>query len=284
MIVWGSKGNVITLGKVDTQYCPICEHQRDFFLTTAYNNAHIFWIPIFSWGTKFYYHCSICDYGFKADNRELKPYLYRNPKPALHRFGWLLVIAIIAIIVLLLVSPQWESGETISIAISIILFILLFTALFYFVRNRIIEGRKRSEINPYELYPQIQSAKALGSRYCSECGAKIGETANFCPDCGFNLAGGVSIAVDIEATAAKEHRTLALNHKLKEEWDNAIAEYTKAIESDTNFTLAYFERGELHKRLGKKSEAITDFEKVVSLSNKPATVEAAKEYIEELQK
>lgn len=83
---------------------------------------------------------------------------------------------------------------------------------------------------------------------------------------------------------AKDHRTQALNHKLKDEWDDAIVDYTKAIELDSNFTLAYFERGQLYKLLGKKSEAIADFEKVVSLSNKPETDEAAQRYIEELQK
>ena len=121
-------------------------------------------------------------------------------------------------------------------------------------------------------------------RYCTECGTVIGKTASFCPKCGFNLAESDSTAIEVEVTAAKEHRTLALNHRLKDEWDTAIAEYTKAIELDSNFTLAYFERGQIYKRLDKKSEAIADFEKVVSLSNKPETVEAAKRYIEEIQK
>jgi tetratricopeptide (TPR) repeat protein len=92
------------------------------------------------------------------------------------------------------------------------------------------------------------------------------------------------MAIEVEVTAVKEHRTLAVNHRLKEEWDDAIVEYTKAIELDNKFSLAYFERGQLYKLLGKKSEAIADFEKVVSISNKPETVEAAKRYIEELHK
>jgi len=75
-----------------------------------------------------------------------------------------------------------------------------------------------------------------------------------------------------------------LNYRLKEEWDDALAEYNKAIELDSNYTSAYFERGELFKRIGKKSKAIADYQKVVSLSNKPETVEAAKRYVEELQK
>ena len=159
-----------------------------------------------------------------------------------------------------------------------------FIALIYFGRKIIIGSRRRSEINQHKSYPETQDSDAVGMRYCTECGTVIGKTANFCPKCGFNFAATDSKTIEVDVTAAKEHRTLAINYRLKEEWDMAIAEYNKAIELDNNYTSAYFERGELYKRLGKKSEAIADFEKVVSLSNKPETIEAAKRYIEVLQK
>ncbi len=159
-----------------------------------------------------------------------------------------------------------------------------FIALIYFGRKIIIGARRRREIDQHKSYPETRDSNAIGMRYCTECGTVIGKTASFCPKCGFNLVASVPTAIEVELTVAKEHRNLALNHRLKDEWDDAIVEYTKAIELDNNFTSAYFERGGLYKRLGKKSEAIADFEKVVSLSNKPETVEAAQRYIEELQK
>lgn len=159
-----------------------------------------------------------------------------------------------------------------------------FIALIYFGRKIIIGGRRRSEINQHKSYPETKYNDTASSRYCSECGTVIGKTANSCPKCGFNLAASDSTAIEVEVTAAKEHRTLAVNHRLKEEWDIAIVEYTKAIELDNKFCLAYFERGQIYKLQGNKPEANADFEKVVSLSNKPETVEAAKRYIEELQK
>jgi tetratricopeptide (TPR) repeat protein len=158
-----------------------------------------------------------------------------------------------------------------------------FIALIYFGRKTIIRGRRRSEINKHKSYPWTQDSDAVGMRYCTECGTVIGKTASFCPKCGFNLVTSDSTAIEVEVTSGKEHRTLALNHRLREEWDDAIEEYTKAIELDNNFTLAYFERGDIYKRRGKKSEAIADFEKVVSLSNKPETVEVAKRYLKQLQ-
>ena len=159
-----------------------------------------------------------------------------------------------------------------------------FIALIYFGRKIIIGGRRRSEINQHKSYPETQDSDAVGMRYCTECGTVIGKTASFCPKCGFNLTATDSTAIEVEITAVKEHRTLAVNHRLKEEWDDAIAEYTKAIELDNNFILAHFERGQIYKLQGKKSEATADFDKVIGLSNKPETVEAAKRYIEELQK
>ena len=83
---------------------------------------------------------------------------------------------------------------------------------------------------------------------------------------------------------AKDHRNRALNHRLRDEWEDAIGEYTKAIELDDNWVLAHYERGELFKRQGKKAEAIADFEKVVSLSRERETLKPAFRHIEELKK
>jgi tetratricopeptide (TPR) repeat protein len=88
----------------------------------------------------------------------------------------------------------------------------------------------------------------------------------------------------IDTSTAKDHRRLALNHRLKDEWDDAIVEYTKAIELDDKFVIAYFERGELFQRQGKKADAIADFEKAISLGHKDDLIEAAKKHISQLSK
>jgi tetratricopeptide (TPR) repeat protein len=71
---------------------------------------------------------------------------------------------------------------------------------------------------------------------------------------------------------------------LRDEWDDAIEEYTKAIELDDNWVLAHYERGELYIRQGKKPDAIADFEKVISLSHDRETLKPANRHIEELKK
>jgi tetratricopeptide (TPR) repeat protein len=83
---------------------------------------------------------------------------------------------------------------------------------------------------------------------------------------------------------AKDHRSRALNYMLRDKWDDAIEEYSKAIELDDNWVLAHYERGELFKRLDKKADAIADFEKVISLSRDRETLKPAHRNIEELKK
>ena len=62
-----------------------------------------------------------------------------------------------------------------------------------------------------------------------------------------------------------------------------LPNFTKAIELDPNDALAYYNRGLVHKLLGKKAEAIADFEKCIQLSQDPSLIQAAKHEIEELQ-
>ncbi|GAJ13974.1 unnamed protein product, partial [marine sediment metagenome] len=65
-------------------------------------------------------------------------------------------------------------------------------------------------------------------------------------------------------------------------YDEAIEEYTDAIELDPNLAVAYYNRGRAYKELGKKSEAIDDFEKCIALTDNPQLIEMARQQIEEL--
>jgi len=99
MIIFGEKGNEMTLGRVDRRYCPTCEKERDFYISLIYRYGHVFWIPLFSYSTKYFYHCSVCGYGTELKGRDLNPYLTSNPKPWMHRFGWVVVLGIIVILI-----------------------------------------------------------------------------------------------------------------------------------------------------------------------------------------
>ncbi len=68
-----------------------------------------------------------------------------------------------------------------------------------------------------------------------------------------------------EAAAAEEHYVQAHNLHKEGRYDEAIKEYTKAIELDPNYAIAYAERGQAYFKLGQYDLAIL---KYLSTANK----------------
>ena len=101
MIVWGWGKKVINLGFAKTEYCPTCEKNRDFHISLIYRYFAIFWITIASWGAKYYYHCNICDRGIEINKKEVSHALTKNPIPWFHRYGWLAIVGVIALVAIL---------------------------------------------------------------------------------------------------------------------------------------------------------------------------------------
>ena len=64
----------------------------------------------------------------------------------------------------------------------------------------------------------------------------------------------------------------------------AIEDLDETIRLNPGFAEAYFNRGLAYKVQGKKSEAIADFEKVITLIDNPQWIEEARQEIEELSR
>lgn len=64
----------------------------------------------------------------------------------------------------------------------------------------------------------------------------------------------------------------------------AIEDLADAIRLNPQDALAYYNRGITYKLQNKKSEAITDFEKSITLTDNPQWVKMARQQIEELKK
>ena len=67
-------------------------------------------------------------------------------------------------------------------------------------------------------------------------------------------------------------------------YDEAIEEYTEAIRLNPEYASAYMNRGLSYKQIGKKDEALADFEKVITLADNPQWIEMAGQAIEALSK
>ena len=69
----------------------------------------------------------------------------------------------------------------------------------------------------------------------------------------------------------------------KGQYDQAIADYSKAIELDVNHLSAYHNRGLTHADLGDIERAIADLERALSLTDDPDLVAELEAAIEELR-
>lgn len=82
---------------------------------------------------------------------------------------------------------------------------------------------------------------------------------------------------------AKEHFNRALEHEGMGVKDKAITEYTKALEFNNRYAMAYYNRGLLLARTGKKTRAKADFQKVISLSGGAELADMATRSLKELE-
>ncbi|KAK6619004.1 hypothetical protein RUM44_003386 [Polyplax serrata] len=67
---------------------------------------------------------------------------------------------------------------------------------------------------------------------------------------------------------ALRYNNLGFEEYKKVNFDDAIAEYTKAIELDPDLSVAYYNRGTVLYRLGQYNLAVVDLEKAVKLDPK----------------
>jgi hypothetical protein len=116
-IMWGWQGASVNFGKIDRQHCPTCEKEQDFILSMTYKYSNVFWIPLFSWGNDYVYHCQVCQRGFKmkkngyqlypiTDEKNPEPWITltadpNSAKPWYHRFGWVIPVGIFVLILLI---------------------------------------------------------------------------------------------------------------------------------------------------------------------------------------
>ena len=99
MLIWGSKGEVADLGVQATHNCPTCERDRPFKLALQYKVHHIWYL--FKWVTQKQYMlvCDICHRATKLEAKDVEPKLARHPIPFLSRYGWTLLVGLIAVVV-----------------------------------------------------------------------------------------------------------------------------------------------------------------------------------------
>ena len=76
----------------------------------------------------------------------------------------------------------------------------------------------------------------------------------------------------------KKHIEIAGDLVRAEKLDEALVEYTKAIEADANHADAYYGRGDIYLRQGKLEDAAIDFRKAIDIN--PSYIDAHRKLAE----
>ena len=123
-----------------------------------------------------------------------------------------------------------------------------------------------------DLLNKFQRKKKLDAESLSLLGRINGQLGKFdeAVDC-------FSKAINLQPSALQGHIGLGKAHL-------AVADSNKALEINPDLALAYFHRALAYKDMGMKDEAITDFEKFITLTSDPALSETAIYEISQLVK
>jgi hypothetical protein len=99
MIIWGSGGTTKDLGVVETRRCESCEQVRPFKMFLSYRYGHIWYL--FKWVQEKQYSlaCTVCERGWKLETRKVEPTLKTQPIPWGTRYGWLVLIGLVAALI-----------------------------------------------------------------------------------------------------------------------------------------------------------------------------------------
>ncbi len=91
-----------------------------------------------------------------------------------------------------------------------------------------------------------------------------------------SACGGNGKEATTPAGVAKQHYDKGVEYGQQGRFDDAIAEYSKAIELDHNFAEAYSNRGNAYRALGEIQRAIADYAEAIRLNPQDAGAYASR--------
>ena len=90
-------------------------------------------------------------------------------------------------------------------------------------------------------------------------------------------------AIELAPNFTEAYNTRGIAYVQQGELDQAIADFDKAIELDPELAKAYNNRGYAYYLKGEVAKAVSDFEKCIELSNDPRLVAKAQQVLDELR-
>src|ERR1700726_2925674 len=103
MIIYGTGGNVVDLGRDEFRECPTCGRIQPFRVMLRYRYVHL-WYAFGVVDKKEYLSvCKVCHQTVSVKKKEIEPLLERLPIPFMERYGMLCLFASIAAVILVFV-------------------------------------------------------------------------------------------------------------------------------------------------------------------------------------
>ncbi|WP_155273467.1 hypothetical protein [Xanthomonas arboricola] len=98
MILWGWGERVLTFDLAEHEHCQRCEQHQDFVLRLKYKYGHFY--HLFGWVISKQYQliCPVCSHGWIVNASAAEAQIGRNPVPFHQRSGWIVMLALAAII------------------------------------------------------------------------------------------------------------------------------------------------------------------------------------------
>ena len=90
-------------------------------------------------------------------------------------------------------------------------------------------------------------------------------------------------AIEADRDFAMAYNNRGHSYAMKQEYNKAIGDFTKAIELDPKQDVPYYNRAEIFVTIGEPEKAIADLEKFVELSQDPTRIQIAQHLLAELR-
>jgi hypothetical protein len=98
MILWGTSNWVLDFDLSEREYCQQCQQDQDFGLRLKYEYGHFY--HLFGWVMSKQYQlvCPVCSHGWVLNSSTAEELIGRNPIPFYQRYGWIVLLVLVAII------------------------------------------------------------------------------------------------------------------------------------------------------------------------------------------
>ncbi len=99
MFMIGQGERTVVVGPAESRHCPRCDEERDFVPQLKYSFGQFDLLFGFVYGKRYQLACPECRHGWILDAKTVEAGLDRSPIPFHLRYGFLVLIALAAVLV-----------------------------------------------------------------------------------------------------------------------------------------------------------------------------------------